>query len=149
MTSSPNGITVDPLHPMRLVLSLEPSFAARTFSGDVKHMTEVFRRAIQHPGFSFVEIYQSCPTYNKQTPHEWYQQRVYDVATVEGYNPRDLNQARAAAEDLENHVAVGVLYENPDKPPFLDRQPPRVAAAAELTEEVKPYDVQDLFAAFV
>ncbi len=43
MNSAPDGITVDPLHPMRLVLGLEPSFAARTFSGDVKHMTEIFQ----------------------------------------------------------------------------------------------------------
>jgi 2-oxoglutarate ferredoxin oxidoreductase subunit beta len=43
MNSSPDGITSDPLHPMRFVMSLEPSFAARSFSGDVHHMTKTIQ----------------------------------------------------------------------------------------------------------
>lgn len=148
MTAAPDGITSDPLHPMRFVLSLQPSFAARTFSGDVKHMTETIRAGIRHKGFSFIEILQSCPTYNKATPHEWYQSRVKDVQTFANYDPQDINRAREIAEDIENQIAIGVIYENLASLPFMKRQANRVDVATELIDEVKAGDATKLFDAY-
>lgn len=148
MNSSPDGITSEMLHPMRFVFSLQPSFAARTFSGDVHHMTSVIRSAINHKGFSFVEILQSCPTYNKATPHEWYQSRVVDVSTMENYDHHDLNQAKAVAEDTENKIALGVLYQNPDSLPFMKRQANRSQISSELVDEVATFDTSALLNVF-
>lgn len=148
MNSSPDGQTSQPLHAVRFVLSLQPTFVARTFSGDVHHMTETFRRGLNHNGFAFIEILQSCPTYNKATPHEWYQQRVEDVSQRPDYNPHDIEWARAAAEDMEEHVALGVLYEQPQRKSFVQLQSTRSNSKTELVDEVKPYDVADLFAEF-
>lgn len=147
MNSSPDGVTSDPLHAMRFVLNLEPSFAARSFSGDVKHMTTVLRAAIAHPGFSFVEIFQNCPTYNKATPHEWYQQRVYDVSTRPDYDPTNLAQAYEVARDVDEHIALGILYHDPEKLEFMKRQANRLEITTELVDEVKPFDVSQLLAA--
>lgn len=148
MNSSPDGITTEPLHPARLVLSLNPTFVARTFSGDVKHMTKTIQAGLQHRGFSFIEILQSCPTYNHMTPHEWYQQRVKDVGSLENYNPQDINQAKIIAEDLENQIAIGVLYQNLESVPFLERQANRQSHATELVDEVRHYDTKTLFDTF-
>ncbi len=148
MTAAPDGITSEPLHPMRLVLSLGVTFAARTFSGDVKHMTQTIQHAVRHNGFSFVEIMQSCPTYNKATPHEWYQERVFDVTNLPDYNRSDMKQAHEMAEDLENKIAIGVLYQDPDSVPFMDRQANRIGFNTELVDEVKPFDTRTLFDKF-
>lgn len=148
MNSSPDGITSDMLHPMRFVLSLNPTFAARTFSGDVTHMTEVMRAAIKHQGFSFVEILQSCPTYNKATPHEWYQSRVIDVNKVEDYQPANLEKARGIAEDIENNIAIGVIYQQPNSQPFMERQANRQQLTTELVDEVESVDVSQFINAF-
>lgn len=148
MTAAPDGITSDPLHPMRFVLSLDPSFAARTFSGDVHHMTKTIQAGLQHKGFSFIEILQNCPTYNKMTPHEWYQSRVFDVDKREKYDKTDINQAREIAEDLENRIALGVLYQREDRLPFMRRQANRTSTTTQLIEEVKNYDVKELFNQF-
>lgn len=148
MTAAPDGVTSDPLHPMRLVLSLNPSFAARTFSGDINHMTKTFVAGLRHKGFSFIEVLQSCPTYNLMTPHEWYQQRVKDVSQITGYNSRDYGAAREVAEDLEKQIAIGVLYQNQEHPAFLDRQANRVKVKTELVDEVKPFDTKKLLDAF-
>ncbi len=148
MNSAPNGPVATPLNPIRLVLELGAQFAARTFSGDIHHMTGVFQRAIQHKGFSFVEVLQSCPTYNKSTPHEWYQERVYDIAQMKNYDPTNWEQARATAADLENKIAIGVLYERQDQATFLDRHPSRAGATTELVDEVRPHDVSKLWSAF-
>ncbi len=126
---------------------MEPSFVARTFSGDVKHMTSVIQSGLQHQGFSFIEILQSCPTYNKATPHEWYQERVYDVTTLSEYDPSDLKNALNVAEDLEEKIALGVIYRRKGEPTPL--QPPnRMAVTTELVDEVQMYSVRNLLAAF-
>jgi 2-oxoglutarate ferredoxin oxidoreductase subunit beta len=148
MNTSPDGITADPIHPMRFMLSLRPSFAARTFSGDVKHMTEVFQAGLQHRGFSFIVLIQSCPTYNKMTPHEWYQSRVKDVSQLGGYDATDYAVAAEHAEDLEEQIAIGVLYQNKAAKPFMDRQANRMEMRTELVDEVKNYSTAELFSKF-
>jgi 2-oxoglutarate/2-oxoacid ferredoxin oxidoreductase subunit beta len=148
MNASPEGVTSEPIHPMRLVMSLQPSFAARSFSGDVKHMTSVIQQALQHKGFSFVEILQHCPTYNKSTPHEWYQQRVVKVEEMAGYDKHDLPAARKIAEDLTEQIALGVLYQAKDRPDFMGLQGPRQGKETELVDEVKAQTVSRLLAQF-
>lgn len=148
MTASPDGVTAEPIHPMRFVLGLHPTFAARTFSGDIHHMDDVFQEGLKHKGFSFIEVLQSCPTYNKMTPHEWYQQRVKDVKTIKKYNPQDLKQAQAIAEDLEKQIAIGVLYKDQNSIPFMTRQANRAGIKTELVDEVKQFATQKLFSAF-
>jgi 2-oxoglutarate/2-oxoacid ferredoxin oxidoreductase subunit beta len=147
MNSTPDGVTAEPLHVARFVLSLNPTFVARTFSGDVKHMTEVVRRGMQHQGFSFIEILQSCPTYNKQTPHEWYQERVKDVATLPDYRPQDIGWARQVSEDLEQNIAIGVLYQQ-SRPDFLAQQVSRQGLKTELVDEVQTRSVENLLKEF-
>jgi len=148
MNSSPDGISSEPIHPVRFVLSLQPSFVARTFSGDVHHMTKTIQAGLTHPGFSFIEVLQACPTYNKATPHEWYQERVFDVSTLEKYDAGSLVQAQQVAEDLEDRIAIGVLYHNPDALPFDQRQANRMGVTTELVDEVKVGDITPLLAAF-
>ncbi len=43
---------------------LEATFVARTHDMDRKHMIEMFRRAHDHQGASFVEVYQNCNVFN-------------------------------------------------------------------------------------
>jgi len=148
MNASPDGVTSEPMHPMRTVLSLRPTFAARTFSGDVKHMAATFQAGLKHKGFSFIEVLQSCPTYNHMTPHEWYQQRVKDVSQIAGYDNHDYDAATKIAEDLENQIAIGVLYQDPKSVPFMDRQANRLNKKTELVDEVESVSTQKLFDAF-
>ena len=148
MNSSPDGTTSELLHPARFALSLESTFVARSFSGNVKHMSKVFEQALKHKGFSFVEILQSCPTYNKQTPHEWYMDRVYDIETIEGYDSSNRNQALEVSHDQEEKIAVGVLYQDKNSVPQIERQPNRTELKTEVYEETKQYDISSLLNKF-
>ncbi len=148
MNFSPDGVTADTMNIMQFVLSLNPSFAARTFSGDVKHMTKTFKSGIEHDGFSVIEILQYCPTYNKETPHQWYQERVYDVADVKSYNRMNLESAIQTSKDLENNIAIGVLYEDINRGDFYERQKNREGIETELIDEVRKYDVSKYLATF-
>jgi 2-oxoglutarate ferredoxin oxidoreductase subunit beta len=148
MNSSPDGPTSSAMHAIRFVMSLNPSFVARTFSGNVKHMTEIFKLGLRHKGFSFIEVLQSCPTYNKATPHEWYMEHIYDVGNIEGYNMHDANWARQVAEDMNDRLAIGMIYKNDTIMDFMDRVENRQAARTELVAEVRPYPIDDLLMSF-
>src|SRR5438477_6515328 len=58
--STPFGSVDYPFNPISLALGAEATFVARTHDMDRKHMMEIFRRAYQHVGASFVEVYQNC-----------------------------------------------------------------------------------------
>ena len=62
--SSPFGSLDTPFNPLSVAIGAEASFVARTHDLDRKHMMEVFRRAYEHEGSAFVEIYQNCNVFN-------------------------------------------------------------------------------------
>jgi 2-oxoglutarate/2-oxoacid ferredoxin oxidoreductase subunit beta len=62
--STPFGSLDQPFNPISLAIGAEASFVARTHDMDRKHMMEIFRRAHDHRGSSFVEIYQNCNVFN-------------------------------------------------------------------------------------
>ena len=62
--STPFGSVDHPFNPVSLALGAEATFVARTHDLDRKHMMEVFRRAHEHRGAGFVEIYQNCNVFN-------------------------------------------------------------------------------------
>jgi 2-oxoglutarate ferredoxin oxidoreductase subunit beta len=62
--STPFGSIDHPFNPVSLAIGSEASFVARTHDMDRKHMMEVFRRAHDHKGGAFVEIYQNCNVFN-------------------------------------------------------------------------------------
>jgi len=148
MAGSPDGTTAEPLNACQFVLGLNPSFVARTFSGDVEHMTEVLRAAIKHDGFAFVEVMQLCPTFNKATSQVWFQDRIRPVDALKGYDRTDIWAARKIAQDLEKEIAVGILYEDKNQKSFLHRLANRQGKEIPLTEEVKRVDISALIKQF-
>jgi 2-oxoglutarate/2-oxoacid ferredoxin oxidoreductase subunit beta len=62
--TTPMGSLDWPFNPVSLAIGAEATFVARTIDTDRKHLTEVLRRATQHPGAALVEIYQNCNVYN-------------------------------------------------------------------------------------
>ena len=62
--SSPFGSLDTPFNPISVALGAEATFVARTHDMDRKGMLEAFRRAHEHQGSAFVEIYQNCNVFN-------------------------------------------------------------------------------------
>jgi 2-oxoglutarate ferredoxin oxidoreductase subunit beta len=62
--SSPNGSSETPVRPLALALAAEATFVARTVDVDVDHLTATLRRAGEHKGAAFVEVYQNCKVFN-------------------------------------------------------------------------------------
>ncbi len=148
MNSSPNGIPERTLPSMDFVFSLEPTFVARGFSGDIDQMTEILKVAIQHRGFAFVDFLQACPTYNHFATHEWLMERVYD-ANAEGHDPQNFAEARRLATDTSERISTGILYQNTDVPSFYEELVPRQNVKTTAVEEVAKVDVMPYMKAFV
>jgi 2-oxoglutarate ferredoxin oxidoreductase subunit beta len=62
--SSPFGNLDHPIRPLSVALAAEASFVARSLDRDTKHLQYVLRRAADHRGTSFVEVYQNCNIFN-------------------------------------------------------------------------------------
>ena len=62
--STPLGSVDEPLNPLSVALGAEATFVARTHDMDRNHMQEMFRRAWEHTGAAFVEVYQNCNVFN-------------------------------------------------------------------------------------
>jgi len=58
--TDPAGAIDQPINPMKKLVYGGASYVARTHATQVKHMMEVFERAILHPGFSVVEVLSEC-----------------------------------------------------------------------------------------
>lgn len=142
MNASPTGVSQKPLSHLQMMLSLNPSFVARTCSVDLDHMTETFRKALNHKGFAFVEVLQTCPTYNKNTTHEWYLEHIRKIEDLKDYDPTDIWAARKLVE-IEDPLHLGVLYENPREKNFLETVHSRSNKKTTLVDEVQPYDISE------
>jgi 2-oxoglutarate ferredoxin oxidoreductase subunit beta len=54
----------EPMNPLVLALDLGASFVARSSAMDLQHLTDTIQKAIEHKGFSFVDIIQPCGIYH-------------------------------------------------------------------------------------
>jgi 2-oxoglutarate ferredoxin oxidoreductase subunit beta len=62
--STPQGSIDNPLHPLSLAIGAEATFVARTVDVDIHHLSATLKRAAEHRGTAFVEVYQNCVIFN-------------------------------------------------------------------------------------
>jgi 2-oxoglutarate/2-oxoacid ferredoxin oxidoreductase subunit beta len=118
--SEPLGAPDLPLNPIKLALASNATFIARTNARDIPHMIEVMTKAINHKGFSFVEIMQDCMIFNLGQNNK--DPRMYKIE-----DNRDKNKALQYAEEFdynskEGKIPLGVLYQE-DKMSLEDHWP--------------------------
>lgn len=113
--STPSGVIEEPVNPLLFGLSAGASFIARGFSGNTVQLTELIKQAIVHKGFSLLDVFQPCVTFNKINTFQWFYRRIYDLAK-EGYTPNDWAKAAERARETER-FATGVVYRH-DRPAY-------------------------------
>jgi len=62
--STPLGSIDNPINPLCVAIGCEATFVARSIDVNIKHLGETLKRAVQHQGTSFVEVYQNCNVFN-------------------------------------------------------------------------------------
>jgi len=109
-----DGVFLEPFNPIALAVSLNVSFAARAFAGDIQETKEIIKKAIMHKGYALVDIFQPCVTYNKINTYKWFKDNTYYLDN--SHDPHDRKAAFEKATEQER-LPLGVFYINP-KPTF-------------------------------
>ena len=121
--TTPLGNLEGMLNPLALALASGCGYIARGFSGQPKHLVELYKAGIQHPGFALIDVFSPCVTFNKHNTYPWFRERVY---TLEDENHETSNFHAAMDKALEwgDRIPIGLFYRNPDPPPPLDALDP-------------------------
>ena len=92
--SMPEPALQDGVNPIALAVGAGYTFIARGYALDVKSLSALIADAIQHPGSAFIDVLQTCPTYNDLHTKEWYtqQNRLYQLSETDydGNVPRSV-----------------------------------------------------------
>lgn len=109
--TSPEGNFEDPVNPLSLALTSNATFVARAFSGNPRHLKDVLKEAIQHKGFSFVDVMQPCITFNKLNTYAWYDSKLYIVNNETNYDPKNFSHALSKSTEWGEKIPMGIFYQ--------------------------------------
>jgi len=133
--STPFGNPEKPVNPLTFALSAGATFVARGFSGDTMFLKEIIKKAIQHKGFAFVDVFSPCVTYNKIETYDFFRQRVYKPET----DVKDFDKAYKLAQEEGDHLPIGVFYDVSEK--LYDDYDPVISKEALV--DIQPYKVTE------
>ena len=77
--TTPLGNLEGMLNPLALALASGCGYIARGFSGQPKHLVQLYKDGIQHPGFALIDVFSPCVTFNKHNSYTWFRERVYKL----------------------------------------------------------------------
>ncbi|MGA7159340.1 MAG: 2-oxoacid:ferredoxin oxidoreductase subunit beta [Acidobacteriaceae bacterium] len=112
--TTPYGNVERPVNPIALALAAGATFVARGFSADQKHLTELIKLAIQHKGFSFLDIFSPCVTYNHDNTVQWFRPRVKRLEDNPAYDPTNFEAAMQQAQIWGDEIPIGRFFERTD-----------------------------------
>ena len=120
--STPHGSVENPINPIPMAIVGGATYVARAFSGKQKHMVEILKGAIQHKGFSLVDIFSPCVTYNKDNTYQWFNPRVKILEDM-GHDPSDRHQAIDRGYQWGDEIPIGLFWRRTDLPTLEDQEP--------------------------
>jgi 2-oxoglutarate/2-oxoacid ferredoxin oxidoreductase subunit beta len=121
--SMPFGNVDAPVNPVSLALAAGATFVARGFSADQKHLTELIKRGIEHKGFSFIDVFSPCVTYNHDNTFQWFRPRVKKLEENPAYDPADWQAAMEKSTLWGDEIPIGLFFERTDVPTAHDAEP--------------------------
>jgi len=117
--STPKGSIELPLNPLELMLASGATFIARGYSHGIELLKRIFREAITHKGFSFVDVLQVCVTFFDM--YEYYNKKVYELRDSDPENYDEaLRKIREWDYNSDASIALGIFYRK-EVPTFQDR----------------------------
>ena len=120
--SMPFGNIEAPVNPISLALAAGATFVARGFSGEQKHLTELIKQGIEHKGFSFLDVFSPCVTYNHDNTYQWFRPRVKKLEDS-GHDPGDWTAAIEQSLIWGEEIPIGKFFERTDVPALHEAEP--------------------------
>jgi 2-oxoglutarate/2-oxoacid ferredoxin oxidoreductase subunit beta len=120
--STPLGNLELPINPVALALVSGATYVSRGFSGENKHLAELMAGAIAHHGFSLVDVFSPCVTYNKVNTYDYFRKRTYKLEGEEGYDVGNVEMAVERSFEWGERIPIGVFYRD-EQPTYEDSEP--------------------------
>jgi 2-oxoglutarate ferredoxin oxidoreductase subunit beta len=156
--SMPGPAIVERVNPIAMAVASGYTFVARSYALDVRHLKQTLRAAIEHRGSAFVDVLQTCPTYNDINTKEWYggedlpvkAPRLYKLedsgyngavadSSIEGEVNAKKGNALVKSFEWGDKIPIGVFFKM-EVPTFEDQLAMRMPALKD-----KPFVEQDIY----
>ncbi len=103
---TPEGPGVPPFQPLDIALAAGASHVVRAFSGRVQMLTKYIVEAIEHPGFSFIQVISPCVTYRPEM-------RALKTRVHDGFAETSTSRLEARRRLLDDDgYSLGVLFKS-------------------------------------
>src|ERR1700688_4376713 len=121
--STPFGSVEGPINPIAMALAAGGTFVARAFSGDQKHLTDLIKQGLLHKGFSFIDGFSPCVTYNHDNTYPWFKARVKRLEDDASYDSSNWLMAMERSQIWGEEIPIGKFYQNTERPPLHAMEP--------------------------
>ncbi|SCY66945.1 2-oxoacid:ferredoxin oxidoreductase subunit beta [Alkaliphilus peptidifermentans] len=107
--STPYGSTEPPIQPGILALANGATFLAQGFSAFQDQLVDIIVKAIKHTGFSMVNVFSPCVTYNKVNTYQWFRDSLTNLDDITDYKNDDYQSSLNKLVET-NGLCTGIIY---------------------------------------
>lgn len=129
--STPMGSVENSINPLPLAIAAGATYVARGYTGQVKHLVELIKGGIAHKGFSLIDAFSPCVTFNHDNTHDFFKQRTYKLED-RGHDPTDFQAAMERGYEWGEEIPIGLFWKREDLP-SLDQLEPVLAEGGALS----------------
>jgi len=120
--STPFGSVDNPVNPIPLAIAAGATYVARGYTGQVRHLVELIKGGIQHPGFALIDAFSPCVTFNRDNTHEFFKQRTRKLEDL-AHDPTDFHAAMDRGFEWGEEIPIGLFWRRTDLPPLHSLEP--------------------------
>ncbi len=108
--STPFGSVEYPLNPITSAIMNGATYVARGYSGDIRHLTDLIKSGIEHHGFSLIDVFSPCVTFNLDNTHAFFKSHIRKLED-EGHDTSDWAAACEKAMVWGDQIYIGKFFE--------------------------------------
>jgi len=117
--STPDGSIESTLSPLEIALSAGATFVAQSFSSDLKQLTTMIEEGIKHEGFSLINVFSPCVTFNKINTYDWFKENIVNLETIPDYDSSNRIQAMTKLMETGG-MLTGLIYQDKSRKSYED-----------------------------
>ncbi|MBV8085831.1 MAG: 2-oxoacid:ferredoxin oxidoreductase subunit beta [Chloroflexi bacterium] len=111
--SAPQGSVENPINPIPMAIAAGATYVARGYSGQIKHLVELIKGGIMHKGFSLIDIFSPCVTFNHDNTHDFFKQKTVKLEEL-GHDPTDFHAAMDRGYEWGEEIPIGLFWKRDD-----------------------------------
>ena len=142
--TTPDGNPLTPLAVPAMAIAAGATFVAQAYAIDGRNLVDIIEKAVDHKGFSYVNIFTPCVTFNHMNTVQWYNEHLKKISDVrETYDPSSKAEAFHLLAETDSLV-TGVIYEEKEGVPFGDIVPSKDVRLIDHVEKPSEALFEDL-----